>query len=495
MSGTPCPNAVQSGRSILWSPVKVDASASTWRFFSALANGTLDYAGARAVFRPYTGAATQHWRLVPPPPPAGPLALWTPPIPLPILAIAGYNAPDGRVLLWTSSQRDSFATGELRTFSALLDPATGDVSATLLTSLQADMFCPGTAMLADGRLLVAGGVTSGATNLCNGTAWARSARLAVRRGYNAAVALPDGGAFTLGGSWSGGVGGKIGEAFNGTAWRPLPGVPSDPFLTRDAAGAYRSDNHMWLFAAGGGWVFHAGPSRAMHWVDTAGPGAVRPAGNRSDDSDAMNGVACVFDVGMILTAGGAGSYQGAVPSDRAYVIDISAGPGAPARVSRTGPLNAPRAFHNAVVLPTGDVVVVGGQSGPTTLFVDSQAALSAEIWRPSTGRFELLAWGPGGTPFVTPRVYHSIALLLADGRVLSSGGGGCGPTCLNNHLDAQARAGPRHRRRGALVRPSVALIPALPLSLPPTPPYLPLRLSLSRAPLPSSLLPPPSLLP
>ena len=35
-----------------------------------------------------------------------------------------------------------------------------------------------------------------------------------------------------------------------------------------------------------------------------------------------------------------------------------------------------------------------------------------------------------------PRNYHSVALLLPDGRVLASGGGLCG-NCAANHLDAQ----------------------------------------------------------
>ena len=36
-------------------------------------------------------------------------------------------------------------------------------------------------------------------------------------------------------------------------------------------------SHDWLaslFGAAGGWVFHAGPSAAMHWIDTRGSGAI-----------------------------------------------------------------------------------------------------------------------------------------------------------------------------------------------------------------------------
>ena len=300
------------------------------------------------------------------------------------------------------------------------------------------MFCPGIAKLASGTVMVVGGVTAGATNTFDGFAWARSDRLNIPRGYNSAVTLSDGRVFTLGGSWSGGRGGKSGEVWAAEAgWRLLPQVQTPPFLTADAAGIYRQDNHMWLFAAGGGWVFHAGPSRAMHWVSTAGAGAVAAAGARADDGDAMNGVAVLYDVGKILTAGGAPSYVGGVPTANAYVIDISAGVGAPVTVRRTGNMTSSRAFHTAVVLPNGEVVVVGGQTLKTVAFQDENAVLWAEIWSESTNAFTPLAWAAGAEGMVTPRTYHSASLLLPDGRVISTGGGACGTQCMFNHLDAQ----------------------------------------------------------
>jgi galactose oxidase len=36
-----------------------------------------------------------------------------------------------------------------------------------------------------------------------------------------------------------------------------------------------------------------------------------------------------------------------------------------------------------------------------------------------------------------PRVYHSVGLLLPDGRVFSAGGGLCGTGCATNHFDGQ----------------------------------------------------------
>jgi hypothetical protein len=54
----------------------------------------------------------------------------------------------------------------------------------------------------------------------------------------------------LGGSWSGGYGHKGGEIYDSAAdvWISLPRADVSRILTEDAAGAFRDDNHAWLFA-------------------------------------------------------------------------------------------------------------------------------------------------------------------------------------------------------------------------------------------------------
>jgi galactose oxidase len=218
---------------------------------------------------------------------------------------------------------------------------------------------------------------------------------------------------------------------------------------------------MWLVAASGGWVFHAGPSRALYWIRTNGSGALLPAGLRGDDTDAMNGVAAVYDVGKILTAGGAPQYDSGDPTSNAFVIDISAGPARPPTVRRTGSMNARRAFHNSVVLPTGDVVVVGGQDERTLPFHDRTSVLFAEIWSPTTEMFTPLAPAAGALGQSVPRTYHSVALLLHDGRVFVGGGGACGPQCSYNHMDYQLLTPPYllNPDGTAAARPTLASAP------------------------------------
>ena len=90
-------------------------------------------------------------------------------------------------------------------------------------------------------------------------------------------------------------------------------------------------------------MFQAGPSRQTNWITTTGSGSITFAGDRGDSADAMNGDATMYDVGKILTVGGATAYQdygSAVDTqatNRAYTIDISAGPKRPVGSDETRP--------------------------------------------------------------------------------------------------------------------------------------------------------------
>jgi galactose oxidase len=82
------------------------------------------------------------------------------------------------------------------------------------------------------------------------------------------------------------------------------------------------------------------------------------------------------------------------------------------------------------VLPNGQVMIIGGQTYPVP-FSDATAILIPEIWDPLTQVFRQL------NPMVTPRVYHSTAILLSDGRVYAGGGGQCGEGCAENHFNTE----------------------------------------------------------
>ena len=81
-----------------------------------------------------------------------------------------------------------------------------------------------------------------------------------------------------------------------------------------------------------------------------------------------------------------------------------------------------RRQHNLTVLADGTVLATGGNYSGAGLVDMNAGVYNAELWNPASGTWKTLA-----AEQVT-RQYHSTALLLPDGRVLSAGGGICG-TC------------------------------------------------------------------
>jgi galactose oxidase len=392
---------------------------------------------------------------------------WSPVLPLPVNPIGLANTPAGKLVMWSAA--DSFGiqndvgTKATQTQTAVFDPATNTATQYLETSAGSDMFCPGTAMLPDGRLLVNGGDSSPKTTLYDWSTntWSAAAMMNIPRGYQGDTLLSTGAVLTLGGSWSGGQGGKSAELWtDGGRWTVLPGVPEANVVGPDPQGIYRGDNHLWLFAQANGSVFHAGPSAQMNWISTGGSGAIQSAGKRGVDPYAINGTASLYDVGLILKAGGAKSYQqnGATPtyaSNAVYLIDITRGPNQTVGVKRINGMTYQRAFANSVVLPNGNIVFVGGQSVPQP-FTDTSAVMVPEIWDPVTQRFNLLK------PMQTPRTYHSTAILMADGRVFVGGGGQCGAGCAANHLNAEILTPPYLLNADGTpaARPAIVSVPA-----------------------------------
>jgi hypothetical protein len=105
-----------------------------------------------------------------------------------------------------------------------------------------------------------------------------------------------------------------------------------------------------------------------------------------------------------------GSRDPAVETTRSTeILDL----GAPTPGWRaSGDLNVARRNLNAVLLPDGKVLAVGGNQG-TGLYDDP--VLAAELFDPASERWTLMASQNA------PRAYHSTAVLLPDGRVLSAG--------------------------------------------------------------------------
>ncbi|MFF5295191.1 discoidin domain-containing protein [Paractinoplanes globisporus] len=364
---------------------------------------------------------------------------WSAPVGFPLIPVAAALLPNGKVLTWSAYAPDTYVGGDgLRTLTATYDPATGVVTQRTVAETGHDMFCPGISVLPDGRVIVTGGNSNTKTSIYDPQtdAWTDGGDMTIGRGYQASVTLGSGKVFTIGGSWSGPVGGtgtnphKAGEVWTvDQGWHALPGADVTPMLTNDnnTLGDTRKDNHAWLFAWKGDRILQAGPSKKMNWYTVDGDGSVTTAGTRGGD-DAMNGSAVMFDTGKILTLGGAPSYQNSDATADAHLVTINDDGTVSSR--QVGSMANTRTFQNSVALPDGKVLVIGGMNYSVP-FSDDTSVLNAELWDPTSEQFTTMA------TMTIPRNYHSVALLLPDGRVFSAGGGLCGTGCATNHFDGQ----------------------------------------------------------
>jgi galactose oxidase-like protein/Kelch motif protein len=168
-----------------------------------------------------------------------------------------------------------------------------------------------------------------------------------------------------------------------------------------------------MFQAPNGRVFYAGWSQTSRYLDPQGPGSWTVVGN-SIYGDREAGTAVMYEPGKVLIVGGGGGRlsPGSLPTRTAETIDLTSG----SQWQSTGSMAFARRHLNATLLPTGEVLVVGGTSG--TGFNNAAGSVhAAEIWNPSTGTWKTVASN------TINRIYHSTAILLPNGRVLVAGAG------------------------------------------------------------------------
>jgi galactose oxidase len=366
--------------------------------------------------------------------PANLAGRWSSVIDFPSIPVGAAVLPNVKVVTWASWDRQDFNSGtgqREKTYTALFDPGSNQVEEALIDNTNHDMFCPGVAMLADGRLLVSGGgPDTPRTSIYDfGTnQWTNSGDMNIGRWYNTAITLPNGNVYTLGGNRSSANRLAPGEIWNAAsgAWSILSGITTS-FLQ----GFDRSDEYPRMFVAPDGRIFVAGATPTMHWLNLSGSGSQASAGPRGSDPYAQNSVNVMYAQGKILKVGGADQFTGGTPSDTVYSIDINNG----VETQQVASLGSVRVFANGVVLPDGKVLVVGGNTSAVE-FSDAGTILTPELWNPDTEQ-----WTPV-EPHARPRNYHSVALLLPDGRVFAGGGGLCGPTCGTNHPNAEIYSPP-----------------------------------------------------
>jgi hypothetical protein len=219
------------------------------------------------------------------------------------------------------------------------------------------------------------------------------------RWYPTLVPLANGDVVALSGTQVPGVNASIPERWNGSTWTPLTGANQQlPNYPR----AFVEPKNGHIFIAGHAEVRVLDPGGNGSW--SLGP-ARRVA-------DRNYGGAVMLD-SKVLYAGGGGRACPGTPERSAEIIDLN---DPSPSWAPTGSMAVARRQMNLTVLPDGTALATGGTStcGPSD---EAGAVFAAELWDPGTGQWKTLASAG------VVRVYHSTAMLLPDGRVLSTGSG------------------------------------------------------------------------
>lgn len=362
------------------------------------------------------------------------LGQWSAPVSWPLVAIHTSVLPNGKVLVWS---RDKTAQGgdvEHQTQARVWDPATGTFAP--VTNDNTNLFCSGHSYLPDGRLLVTGGhfkldnVGEPHTNIFDyrNNTWVRGPDMNAGRWYPTNCTLGNGEVLVASGTDENKQLNKLPQVFQANgSWRSLTN-----------AAAQNLPLYPWLLLAPNGKVFNPGPDRATRFLNTAGTGSWIP-GPTSNFGYRDYGSSVMYDDGKVLIVGGG------PPTNSAEVVNLNFG--IPVWRNVAGMAFARRQM-NATILADGKVLVTGGTSG-TGFNNPNGSVLAAEIWDPNTERWTTMA----GMRVI--RIYHSTAVLLPDGRVLS-GGGGLGGNDIE-HRDIEIYS-PPYLFNGA--RPTITSAPA-----------------------------------
>lgn len=375
---------------------------------------------------------------------------WSPVILWPDVAVHLHLLPDGTILSYADDDHEDYPTNGTRLGDrtrAFIVTVPSDnpelVTWNEIPNVRTNLFCSGHAPLPDGRLLIVGGHDgvdgdgSTHTTIFDYTLpnpWDyTNPDMSKGRWYPTATSLANGEVLVVSGSidsaegtnalpevWQTGAGG--GWRALSSAIRTLPLYPG-------------------VHVAPNGKVFVSGPNRDTHYLDTAGTGAWSFVANRQFGSRGY-GSSVTYESGKVLAVGG-----GDPPTNTAEVVDLNA---ATAAWRYVGSMASARRQINATLLADGTVLVTGGSSS-SGFNNGTNAVFTGELWNPVTETWSTMA------SMQVPRLYHSTALLLPDGRVLSAGGGRPAATATTDNENAEVFS-PPYLFKG--VRPTLSSAPA-----------------------------------
>ncbi|HYG81904.1 MAG TPA: galactose oxidase-like domain-containing protein [Pyrinomonadaceae bacterium] len=319
--------------------------------------------------------------------------------------------------------------------SSVLDLATGTVTRPPLDTGEMNLFCAGQALMADGRLFIGGGERQhpGVLSLhtftpggADGGTWKYLRDMPDGRWYATCTTLHNGRIFILGGrAWNAEGGNRPNATYE--IFAPVAGLqPRRPAPILTEVGPF--DTYPFVFVLPSGKLFiHAGARTrflnlsTLSFDATALEAAARPG--RHARTYNMEGTCVLLPLmpnsrppyrARVMVMGGGGAPPVDIRTTATNTCEIlDLGEATPAW-RLVAPMAQPRVMPDAVLLPDGKVLVMNGSS---TGFADNGAnpVYEAELYDPASNTWTTLC------RMKIPRLYHATALLLPDGRVMTTG--------------------------------------------------------------------------
>jgi hypothetical protein len=367
---------------------------------------------------------------------------WLAPFEMPVVGVHAALLPTGKVMFFSQKVND-YRSGLVA--AHLWDPARrpGEPGEFESVPPPANIWCGGQSLMADGQLLVAGGnldFPRGGLNYKGlntvftfdpwAKTWTRQPDMTHGRWYPTQTLLPDGRTLITSGYDEGGaLGWNVDiDVFNPPATRGGQGSITTIARYGEIANSPRLPQwypHWFVMPSGG--VLNAGFSRSQSWLLNPAPGAVSAEDRPNWSAQRKYGTAVLApgtpagSTHVMQVGGYDHTTTEKLATATAEVFDEAA-PQTPPVAAPS--LQVPRANHNTVLLPDRSMVTVGGGGGEGPGVPDAAGGPAAPDWTqqraieirdPVTGAWRL------GPSQVYKRAYHSTALLLPDGRVLSAG--------------------------------------------------------------------------